>query len=172
MEADERRKWTLLTSHGHVLVEIARNPRSRVRDISAIIGITERATQAIIADLERAGYVERVRIGRRTHYVIHPDNPFRHSAQDGLQVGPFLDLLTGEVEPGMPTPQESFLAAAVMPLPSSAPVSPAPSPLDVVAVGMEPVDPLPQTAEPAAGLVPAMEPSMEPSMDLNVPGAE
>lgn len=95
MEAEERRRWTLLTSHGHVLVEIARDPRARVRDISAIIGITERATQAIIADLERAGYVERIRIGRRTHYVLHADNPFRHSAQDGLRVGPFLDLLTG-----------------------------------------------------------------------------
>ena len=95
MEEAGRGKWTLLTSHGHVLVEIARNPKSRVRDISAAIGITERATQAIIADLERAGYVERIRIGRRTHYVLNPDNPFRHSAQDGLQVGPFLELLTG-----------------------------------------------------------------------------
>ena len=115
MEADERRKWTLLSSHGHVLVEIARNPRARVRDISAIIGITERATQAIIADLERAGYVERIRIGRRTHYVLQPDNPFRHSAQDGLQVGPFLDLLTATgVVDGLegPMAEDSLLAGA------------------------------------------------------------
>ena len=96
-EAGDRRRWTLLTSHGHVLVEIARNPQARVRDISAIIGITERATQAIIADLEHAGYVERVRKGRRTHYVLHMDLPFRHAAQDGLQVGPFLELLTGSM---------------------------------------------------------------------------
>lgn len=95
MEADEGRRWTLLTSHGHVLVEIARNPQIRVREISAIIGITERATQSIIADLERAGYVERVRIGRRTNYMLNADNPFRHSAQEGLQVGPFLELLVG-----------------------------------------------------------------------------
>jgi hypothetical protein len=26
--------WTLLTGHGHVLVEIARNPDARIRDIS------------------------------------------------------------------------------------------------------------------------------------------
>jgi hypothetical protein len=95
MVGEARRTWTLLTSHGHVLVEIARNPQARVREISAIIGITERATQAIIADLEQAGYVERVRVGRRTHYVLHTNNPFRHSAQDGLQVGPFLELLAG-----------------------------------------------------------------------------
>ena len=110
MEAEEGRRWTLLTSHGHVLVEIARNPRARVRDISAIIGITERATQAIIADLERAGYVERIRIGRRTHYVLHADNPFRHSAQEGLQVGPFLELLTGTPSPSglaNPVPEDA-----------------------------------------------------------------
>ena len=28
--------WTLLTGHGHVLVEIARNPGARIRDISAV----------------------------------------------------------------------------------------------------------------------------------------
>lgn len=95
MEGDERRFWTLLTSHGHVLVEIARNPRARVRDLSAAIGITERATQSVIADLEQAGYVERRRIGRRTHYVVNSDHPFRRSAQDGLRVGPFLELLAG-----------------------------------------------------------------------------
>ena len=39
---DERRKWTLLTGHGHVLVEIARNPHARLRDISPVVGLTER----------------------------------------------------------------------------------------------------------------------------------
>ena len=43
--------WTLLTGHGHVLVEIARNPRARIRDISAAVGLTERTVQAIVADL-------------------------------------------------------------------------------------------------------------------------
>lgn len=115
-ESEERRRWTLLTSHGHVLVEIARNPRARVRDISAIIGITERATQAIIADLERAGYVQRVRVGRRTRYVVHMDNPFRHSAQDGLQVGPFLEMLAGTAAlAGSATPEQDLMAGDLVP---------------------------------------------------------
>lgn len=121
MAGEERRSWTLLTSHGHVLVEVARNPQARVRDISAAIGITERATQSIIADLEEAGYVERIRVGRRTHYVLHTDNPFRHSAQDGLRVGPFLELLTGAA-PSLPAadgvlpapvPEQELVAAAM-----------------------------------------------------------
>jgi DNA-binding IclR family transcriptional regulator len=85
--------WTLLTGHGHVLVEIARNPMARMRDISDIVGLTERTVQAIVTDLEAAGYLTRGRIGRRNRYTINPDSLFRHSAQEGLRVGPFLDLL-------------------------------------------------------------------------------
>ena len=93
-EPDERGgAWTLLTGHGHVLVEIARNPEARIRDLAAVAGITERAVQAIVADLEAAGYLTRTRTGRRTVYTVDPDMSFRHPAQEGLRVGPFLDLL-------------------------------------------------------------------------------
>jgi DNA-binding MarR family transcriptional regulator len=85
--------WTLLTGHGHVLVEIARNPDARIRDISAVAGLTERTTQAIVADLETAGYLTRTRTGRRVRYTVNRDSLFRHSAQEGHRVGPFLDLL-------------------------------------------------------------------------------
>jgi DNA-binding MarR family transcriptional regulator len=85
--------WTLLTGHGHVLVEIARNPEARMRDISAAAGITERTTQAIVADLEAAGYITRTRVGRRTRYTVNRESLFRHPAQEGHRVGPFLALL-------------------------------------------------------------------------------
>lgn len=92
--AGRRDAWTLLTSHGHVLVEIARDPQARIKDISAAADITERATAAIIADLEAAGYLTRHRVGRRTHYTVHLELGFRHAAQRDLPVGPFLKLLT------------------------------------------------------------------------------
>jgi len=94
--------WTLLTGHGHVLVEIARNPGSRIRDISAAAGITERTAQAIVADLEAAGYLTRTRTGRRARYTVNPDSSFRHPAQEGLRVGPFLAVLAADdaAEPG------------------------------------------------------------------------
>ena len=95
MPSDEQGgSWTLLTGHGRVLVEIAGNPEARVRDISAVVGLTERTVQAIVADLEAAGYLIRTRTGRRTHYTVNPDSEFRHSAQKGLRVGPLLTLLT------------------------------------------------------------------------------
>ena len=87
-------QWTLLTGHGHVLVEIARNPEARIRDISPVVGLTERTVQAIVADLAADGYITRTRVGRRTRYTVNPDTPFRHHAQEGLRVGPLLDLLT------------------------------------------------------------------------------
>ena len=93
-ESDERESaWTLLTGHGHVLVEIARNPQARIRDIAAAAGLTERAVQAIVADLEAAGYLTRTRTGRRTVYTVDRNMLFRHPAQEGLRVGPFLALL-------------------------------------------------------------------------------
>ena len=85
--------WTLLTGHGHVLVEIARNPGARIRDISAAAGLTERTVQAIVSDLEAAGYLTRTRTGRRTRYAVNPDSSFRHPAQEGLRVGPLLAVL-------------------------------------------------------------------------------
>jgi hypothetical protein len=107
--------WTLLTGHGHVLVEIARNPGSRIRDISAAAGITERAVQAIVADLEAAGYLTRTRTGRRTRYTVNPDSSFRHPTQDGLRVGPFLAVLAASgdaAEPGPAAGPRSPAAAA------------------------------------------------------------
>jgi hypothetical protein len=85
--------WTLLTGHGHVLVEIARNPGARIRDISAVVGLTERTVQAIVADLETAGYLTRTRTGRRTRYIVNHDSVFRHPSQEGHRIGPFLSLL-------------------------------------------------------------------------------
>ena len=96
--------WTLLTGHGHVLVEITRNPGARIRDISPVVGLTERTVQAIVADLEAAGYLTRTRTGRRTRYTVNHDSLFRHPAQEGHRVGPFLTLLAAVGEDARPTP--------------------------------------------------------------------
>jgi MarR family len=101
---DSSGSWTLLTGHGHVLVEIARNPDARIRDISPAVGLTERTVQAIVADLEAAGYITRTRVGRRTRYRVNPDSSFRHKAQDGLRIGPLLDELTVAPDPDAPDP--------------------------------------------------------------------
>ena len=97
--------WTLLTGHGRVLVEIGRDPGARIRDISAVVGLTERTVQVIVADLEAAGYLTRTRIGRRVRYTVNHDSMFRHPAQEGQRVGPFLNLLAAADESARTTPE-------------------------------------------------------------------
>ncbi|MGC8462418.1 MAG: helix-turn-helix transcriptional regulator [Acidimicrobiales bacterium] len=85
--------WTFLTNHGHVLVCIAKDPGIRGRDIADRVGITERAAQAIVADLVAAGYVTRKRVGRRNSYEVHPDVPVRHPVEQPHRVGELLAAL-------------------------------------------------------------------------------
>lgn len=96
MREDER-PWTLLTNHGRLLLLIARHPDARLRDLAEEAGITERAAQGIVADLERAGYVTKDRIGRRNSYTVNRGQPFRHAAESGHSIGELLDLF-GEPE--------------------------------------------------------------------------
>lgn len=86
--------WTFLTNHAQVLLSIARDDRLTAREIAVAVGITERAVQRILADLEAAGYLTRTRDGRSNRYEIHPDAPMRHPAQGGHAVGELFALLT------------------------------------------------------------------------------
>lgn len=67
------RTWGFLTNHAHALIQIARDPRSTVREIAFTSGITERATHAILRDLREAGIVSSQRDGRQN--VNHIDLP-------------------------------------------------------------------------------------------------
>ena len=87
--------WTFLTNHAHVLLAIARDPTARLRDVATSVGITERAAQAIVADLEAAGYLRRERIGRRNEYTVNPAGRFRHPAEADHRIGDLIDLFTG-----------------------------------------------------------------------------
>src|SRR5262249_7140522 len=87
------RTWTFLTNHAHVLLCISQDPGIRGRDIADRVGITERATQSIIADLVDGGYLTRTRIGRRNHYQVNPDRPLRHPVEREHEVGSLLDAL-------------------------------------------------------------------------------
>jgi hypothetical protein len=57
-----------------------------------------------VADLEAAGYLTRTRTGRRTRYTVNPDSSFRHPAQEGLRVGPFLAVLAASGDAAEPGP--------------------------------------------------------------------
>jgi len=62
--------WTFLTNHPVVLIFVVQHPESTVRVIASGVGLTERATLAILRDLDDEGIVQRHRTGRRNTYVV------------------------------------------------------------------------------------------------------
>jgi predicted HTH transcriptional regulator len=89
----KKSSWTFLSNHAHVLIAIDRDRTIRAREIAVDVGITERATQAIIADLVDAGYVTRQKSGRRNVYTVCHDVPFRHPLEAQHAVGDLLAML-------------------------------------------------------------------------------
>lgn len=85
--------WTFLTNHTHVLVCIAENPEARMRDVAAQVGITERAVQRIVADLEEAGYLSHERVGRCNRYAVHTELPLRHPIEQHCLVSSLLKII-------------------------------------------------------------------------------
>ena len=96
---DEAKTWTFLTNHAQVLLCLADTPDIRVRDMAERVGITERATQRIVAELIEAGYVKAERVGRRNRYTVDRQHAMRHSAQFGYEIGALLEALTKEESP-------------------------------------------------------------------------
>ncbi len=92
--------WTFLTNHTHVLLCIRQDPDIRLRDVAEQVGITERAAQAIVSDLEAGGYLRRERVGRRNRYEVRLDVPLRHPLEDHHTVGEILDLLSAPLATG------------------------------------------------------------------------
>ena len=91
---DETRTWTFLTNHAQVLLCLDETPDIRLRDVAERVGITERATQRILAELVDAGYVTSERIGRRNRYTVDRQHAMRHSAQFGYEIGALLRALS------------------------------------------------------------------------------
>jgi DNA-binding IclR family transcriptional regulator len=86
-------RWTFLTGHAHALIVIAREPDVRIREIAVTLGVTERTAQAIVNDLVEAGYLERTRVGNRSHYEVNHALPFRHAVERDHAVGELLGVL-------------------------------------------------------------------------------
>lgn len=89
-------EWTFFTNHAHVLLCITNDSDVRLRDIADRVGITERATQRIVGELVDAGYLERVREGRRNSYRLNADRPLRHPLEQDHSIGEVLEVLTSE----------------------------------------------------------------------------
>ena len=101
------KQWTFITHHAAVLALLANQPRITAREIALDAGITERTVRMIIRDLEKDGYIEKVREGRGARYTVNPELPIRHRAQSEKSRG----TVSGSfgMEPSLPGPSPQHL---------------------------------------------------------------
>lgn len=83
--------WGFVTNHAYVLRSLAQQPGLTLREVAERIGITERAVQRIVAELEGAGYLLRAREGRRNRYVVR-EGRSRHQLDAALPMRELLGL--------------------------------------------------------------------------------
>lgn len=92
-KSDSGAKWTFLSNHTHVLICLHRDPDLTLREVSNLVGITERSVQRILGELEEAGYVRRERKGLRNHYRFRLSAPLRHPIESHCKIGDLVDMI-------------------------------------------------------------------------------
>ncbi|MFH1652360.1 MAG: helix-turn-helix domain-containing protein [Chloroflexota bacterium] len=78
--------WTFISNHGLVLAYVAKHPQRTIREIASAIKITEWTVYKIITELEREGYIERQKVGRRNTYYVKPHSNLRHETVRHIKV--------------------------------------------------------------------------------------
>ena len=84
-----------MTSHGAMLVEVARTPDATVRELAERAALTERQAHRVLADLAEEGYIVRERVGRRNRYRVNENGQMRHPSLSSHRVGELLGVLSG-----------------------------------------------------------------------------
>lgn len=92
-DSPPKNRWTFLTNHAHVLILLHADPDRVLREVAAQVGITERAVQRIIHDLETEGFIQRERKGRQNHYRVLTSQPLRHPIEAHRRIGDLLKLI-------------------------------------------------------------------------------
>jgi uncharacterized membrane protein len=98
----EGNRWTFLTNHAHVLIVLEREPGVVLRNVASKVGITERAVQRIVQDLEEGGFVKIDKIGRQNRYQVNKDLPLRHPLESHCTIGQLLRLVSSGNVPRTP----------------------------------------------------------------------
>ncbi|MEM8669240.1 MAG: winged helix-turn-helix domain-containing protein [Planctomycetota bacterium] len=92
---DTPKAWTFLTNHAHVLIVLYSEPDMVLREVANRVGITERAVQRIVQDLEDEGFIRREKIGRKNHYDVVTGKALRHPVESHRDIGDLIRLITG-----------------------------------------------------------------------------
>ena len=78
------------------MLAISKTPGIKVREISDLVGVTERAVLRIISELNDAGFISIEKIGRENRYSVTSDIPLRHPLEQHRTVGELLEMLSAD----------------------------------------------------------------------------
>ena len=109
------RPWYLISTHGVVLLHIARNPSATLREMSEALSVTERRISQIVRDLAEEGYLTITRVGRRSLYTVDESASMRHPTLAHIKLGDVLDLLMAQPQPPSPGDEATQPAASARP---------------------------------------------------------
>jgi DNA-binding transcriptional ArsR family regulator len=87
------RRVTLLSEHAHVLLYISNHPEATVCEIAKMLGTSERQLYRLLSELQRAGYLTRVKDGRRNRYLLKEDVPLQGGPAGQVTLSEFLAFL-------------------------------------------------------------------------------
>ena len=85
--------WYLVSSHGAILFYVVAKPDCTIKEIAKAMCLTRRTVWGVIGDLRRAGMLHVRKNGRRHHYSVNLDAPFRLPVLDGITSRQVLGLL-------------------------------------------------------------------------------
>ncbi len=91
----ESPRWTFLTNHAHVLTVLDSEPDLVLRQVALRVGITERAVQRIVVDLDESGFIEIEKVGRQNHYKVLKNRSLRHPIEAHRSIGDLLRMIAG-----------------------------------------------------------------------------
>ncbi len=92
-ETSNSKGWTFLTNHAHVLILLYSEPDLALREVAMRVGITERAVQRIVQDLEDDGYLSHEKVGRKNRYSVATALALRHPIESHRKIGDLLNLI-------------------------------------------------------------------------------
>lgn len=92
--ARKKRPWSLLSSHGLVLVTVARFGDLAVPDIAQKTGLSRSTVLNVLKDLRRTRMLKVRRVGRRNQYNIDETKTLRHPVVRDTGLGDLLSAFS------------------------------------------------------------------------------
>ncbi len=88
--------WYLVSSHGSILFFVAVNPECTIKEIAESMSLTRRTVWGVIGDLRRADMLHVRKEGRRHHYTVDLEGPFKHPVLNGFSLRTILGELVSQ----------------------------------------------------------------------------